>query len=168
MSDMYCVYRGGKYKIKKRNGGYIIVSKESKAGFTKYVDVLGNEHDDFFMKYVSEHELECIYFEKHYIKYNNEYFSLFSSKITRDMVLDDSFMIWTNSEQLAREHDFEKKEQFVFVKFIKRREIEAIKIVKKPLQSFEATGEFEEIIEGTEVDNYLDKLIDDRDINYTN
>ena len=45
-------------------------------------------------------------------------------------------MIWTNSEQLAQEYIFEMKEQFVFIKYITRKEIGAVKIVKTPVLDF--------------------------------
>ena len=42
MSDMYCVYNGKKYKIKKKNDKYIITSRVRKEDFINYIDVLGN------------------------------------------------------------------------------------------------------------------------------
>ena len=56
-------------------------------------------------------------------------------------------MIWTNSEQLAQEYIFEKKEQFVFIKYITRKEIGAVKIVKTPVLDFKDIEQSEEIIE---------------------
>ena len=52
MSDMYCEYRGARYKIKKRKGEYIVTSRQRKEGFINYIDVLGNEHSDLYMKNV--------------------------------------------------------------------------------------------------------------------
>ena len=68
MSDMYCEYNGLKYKIKKRNCEYIITSRVRKEGFTNYIDVLGNEHSELYMKIVnrvnpkSSHHKENIFF----------------------------------------------------------------------------------------------------------
>ena len=39
MSDMYCVYNGKKYKIKKKNDKYIITSRVRKEDFINYIDV---------------------------------------------------------------------------------------------------------------------------------
>lgn len=50
MSDRYCVYNGKKYKIKKKNDKYIITSRVRKEDFINYIDVLGNEHSELFMK----------------------------------------------------------------------------------------------------------------------
>ena len=136
MSDMYCVYNGKKYKIKKKNDKYIITSRVRKEDFINYIDVLGNEHSELFMKIVNANEVDIIYNEDILIKYKDKYFHLFADKVSRNAVLADSYMIWTNSEQLAQEYIFEKKEQFVFIKYITRKEIGAVKIVKTPVLNF--------------------------------
>lgn len=101
MSDMYCVYNGKKYKIKKKNDKYIITSRVRKEDFINYIDVLGNEHSELFMKIVNANEVDIIYNEDILIKYKDKYFHLFADKVSRNSVLADSYMIWTNSEQLA-------------------------------------------------------------------
>lgn len=159
MSDMYCEYSGLKYKIKKRNCEYIITSKVRKEGFTNYIDVLGNEHSELYMKIVKANEVDVIYSEDVFIKYKDKYFQLFADKISRNAVLDDSYMIWTNSEQLAEEYIFEKKEQFVFIKYITRKEIEAVKIVKTPVLDFKDIKQSEEILKGDVLDSWLSELI---------
>ena len=90
---------------------------------------------------------------------SNIYFQLFADKVFKEDVLDNSYMIWTNSEQLAQEYIFEKKEQFVYIKCITREEIEAVKIVKKPVLDFENIEQSEEILEGDTLDNWLAELI---------
>ncbi len=159
MSDMYCEYSGLKYKIKKRNCEYIITSRVRKEGFTNYIDVLGNEHSELYMKIVNANEVDVIYNEDIFIKYKDKYFHLFADKISKNAVLDDSYMIWTNSEQLAQEYIFEKKEQFVFIKYITRKEIGAVKIVKTPVLEFKDIEQSEEILEGDALDNWLSELI---------
>lgn len=159
MSDMYCVYNGKKYKIKKKNDKYIITSRVRKEDFINYIDVLGNEHSELFMKIVNANEVDIIYNEDILIKYKDKYFHLFADKVSRNAVLADSYMIWTNSEQLAQEYIFEKKEQFVFIKYITRKEIGAVKIVKTPVLDFKDIEQSEEIIEGDDLDSWLSELI---------
>mgnify|MGYP004543438269 FL=1 len=159
MSDMYCEYNGLKYKIKKKNDKYIITSRVRKEGFVNYIDVLGNEHSELYMKIVKATEVDIIYNEDVFIKYKDRYFQLFAGKISRNAVLADSYMIWTSSEQLAQEYIFEKKEQFVFIKYITRKEIEAVKIVKKPILDFKNIEQSEEILEGESLDNWLTELV---------
>ena len=86
-------------------------------------------------------------------------FQLFEDKITRNAVQENSYMIWTASEQLAYDYGFEKKEQFVFVKYITKEDIEAVKMVKKPILDFKDIEQSEEILEGNQLDNWLSKLI---------
>ena len=159
MSDMYCVYNGKKYKIKKKNDKYIITSRVRKEDFINYIDVLGNEHSELFMKIVNANEVDIIYNEDILIKYKDKYFHLFADKVSRNAVLADSYMIWTSSEQLAQEYIFEKKEQFVFIKYITRKEIGAVKIVKTPVLDFKDIEQSEEIIEGDDLDSWLSELI---------
>ena len=158
MSDMHCEHNGSIYKIKKRNGGFIITSHIKEDGFTNYIDVLGKEHIDFYMKSVNIDELDVIYKEDVFIKYQEEYFQLFADKILKNAVLNNSYMIWTNSEQLAQDYVFEKKEQFVFIKYITREEIEAVKIVKEPILDFKDIEPAEEILEGVALDKWLSEL----------
>ena len=66
---MYCVYNGKKYKIKKKNDKYIITSRVRKEDFINYIDVLGNEHSELFMKIVNANEVDIIYNEDILIKY---------------------------------------------------------------------------------------------------
>lgn len=150
---MYCEYGGLKYKIKKKNNKYIITSRVRKEGFTNYIDVLGNKHSELYMKIVKANEVDIL------IKYKDKYFHLFADKVSRNAVLADSYMIWTNSEHLAQEYIFEKKEQFVFIKYITRKEIGAVKIVKTPVLDFKDIEQSEEIIEGDALDSWLSELI---------
>ena len=156
---MYCEYRGLKYKIKKKNDKYIIISRVKKEGFTNYIDVLGNEHSELYMKGVKVNEVDVIYDEDVFMKYKDKYFRLFADKISRKVVLTDLYMIWTDSEQVAQEYAFEKKEQFVFIKYITRKEIEAVKIVKKPMLDFRNNEQSEEILEGKSLERWFSELI---------
>jgi aspartate ammonia-lyase len=67
-------------------------------------------------------------------------------------------MIWTRSEQVAAKYGFEKKEQFVFVKYIRKEQIESIKIVQKPIKEFEERGIKEIIIPKEEIDEWLSAI----------
>ena len=137
----------------------VIDNPKEKEDFINYIDVLGNEHSELFMKIVNANEVDIIYNEDILIKYKDKYFHLFADKVSRNAVLADSYMIWTNSEQLAQEYIFEKKEQFVFIKYITRKEIGAVKIVKTPVLDFKDIEQSEEIIEGDALDSWLSELI---------
>lgn len=159
MSELYCIYKNKKYQAEKKKGVVEITSVVPYEGFEQYVDVIGKIHNDLFIKRLNIDEVDIIYNEDMLIKYKGKYFQLFADKIFKEDVLDNSYMIWTASEQLAQEYIFEKKEQFVFIKYITREEIEAIKIVKKPVLDFKDIEQSEEILEGDTLDNWLSELI---------
>jgi hypothetical protein len=158
MSNIFCEYNGLKYEIEKDHNEYIILSRVKKEGYTNYIDVFGNEHSDIFVKTVNVNEVDVIYREETFIKYNGIYFDLFGGKIFRDDVSDDSYMLYTESEQLAKKYDFKKEEQFVFSKYIRKEQIESIKIVQKPIKAFEERGIKEIIIPKEEIDEWLSAI----------
>lgn len=159
MSETYCIYRNKRYLAEVKNSKIEITSNHRYEGFIEYVDVIGRTHDDLFIRKLDIDEVDVIYKEDVLIKYQDNYFELFADKIYKNNILDNSYMIWTNSEQLAQKYVFIKKEQFVFIKYITREEIEAVKIVKKPILVFKEKEPSEEILEGDDLDNWLSELI---------
>jgi hypothetical protein len=158
MSTIFCECNGLKYEIDKEKNEYVITSNVKGEGYTNYIDVFGNEHSDIFVKTVNVNEVDIIYYEKVFIKYKGIYFDLFASKIFRDDVVDDSYMLYTESEQLAKKYDFKKEEQFVFSKYIHKEQIESIKVVQKPIKAFEERGIKEIIIPKEEIDEWLSAI----------
>lgn len=159
MSEIYCLYKEKKYEAEIKKNKIEITSNCKDEGFVEYVDVLGRAHNDLFVKMLDIDAVDIIYKEDVYIKHKEEYFQLFADKIIKSAVLENSYMIWTSSEQLAHEYVFQKKEQFVFIKFITREEIEAIKIVKRPILDFEDKETVEEVLEGDALDKWLAELL---------
>lgn len=161
MSELYCIYDNNKYPAEICNNMVEITSKYYVEGFERYVDIMGRVHDDIFVKKVSIDDVKLFYKEHTYIKYKNEWFQLFADKILKSAVIDNEFMIWTDSEQLACEYEFEKKEQFVFVKNITREEIQSIKIVRVPVLSFKNEEVLETVFEGKRVIDYLNIFVNE-------
>lgn len=155
MSIMYCNYKNTKSKAKISNKKIMIISKIKQDGYGNYIDVLGKKHDDLFMKEVDFSEVEVVYKENIEIGFRGAYFQLFSSIVTRENIENDRFTLYTSSEELAKEYNFEKKEQFVFVKDISKEQIEKIRIIQKPIKEFESYGTKEIIIEGANIDEWL-------------
>lgn len=50
MSNMYCRYKNEKYIAHIHDKKITIISKIKQEGFDNYVDVLGKEHSDLFMR----------------------------------------------------------------------------------------------------------------------
>lgn len=155
MSNVFCNFKNSKYSAKIRNNKILITTKTKQDGFVNYIDVLGQEHNDLFMKELDLNEVEVVYKENIELCYKGIYFQLFSSTIKPENIKDNRFMLFTDSEKLAQEYAFEKKEQFVFVKDITREQIEKIKIIQNPIKGFEAYGINETIIEKENIEEWL-------------
>ena len=155
MNNMYCNFKSKKYKAKIRNKKLIIISGIKQEGFNNYIDVLGRECNDLFMKEVSFSEVEVVYNENIEIKFEGIYFPLLSSPVRLADIEDNRFSIFTSSEEVAKEYGFEKKEQFVFIKDISKEQIEMIKIIQNPIKEFENYGIKEIVIEKNNIDNWL-------------
>lgn len=154
---MYCVYEKETYKAKRRNGRVILVAYEKKEGFSNYIDVVGNEHSDIFMKEVEIGDVELIYKEDISICYLGNYFELFAP-ITFASVKDNKYVLFTSSEEIAKEFEFEKEEQFVFSKKICKEQIDSIKITRKPIREFEKQGVQEIVVTKNEVEAWLNLI----------
>lgn len=155
MSNVFCNFNNSKYSAKVRNNKILITTKIKQDGFVNYIDVLGQEHNDLFMKELDLNEVEVVYKENIEFCYKGTYFQLFSSTIKPENIKNNRFMLFTDSEKLAQEYAFEKKEQFVFAKDITREQIEKIKIIQNPIKSFEAYGINETIIEKENIEEWL-------------
>ena len=114
MSLLYCLYNNKKYKAKYQNGVVKITTDVKEQGFTNYIDVLGREHYDLFVKELSLQDVDLVFYEEIEFKYEGMYFSLFSSSIKPENVENGKFVIFTDSEETAQQYAFEKKEQFIF------------------------------------------------------
>ena len=159
MSELYCVYKKDKYLAEVSNSIVEITSNHHADGFEKYADVIGQIHDDIYIKRLSIDDIDLLYMEDMYIEYRKNFFQLFAGKILKNDVLNNSYMIWTDSEQLAKEYTFEKKEQFVFTKNITRDEIEAVKIVRTPVLIFKDSEKSEILLQGNDLVHYLQEMI---------
>lgn len=160
MSNIYCNYNNKKYKAKRRNNIIIITSKIKQNGFINYIDILGKEHSDLFMKEVSFDEVEAVYEENIEVAYKGLYFQILTSVPKMADIQSEQLRIVTESEKLAKELDFEKLEQFVFIKKISIKEIEKIKIIQKPIKEFESYGVREIMIEKEDISNWLKTFLD--------
>lgn len=155
MSNTYCNYRNNKYKAKIQNGKVLLVSKIKQDGFSDYIDILGKRHNDLFMKELAFNEAEVVYKECIEICFEGVYFQLLSFTITKSDIEYNRFTLFTDSEELAKEYKFEKKEQFVFIKEISKEQIQRIKILQKPIKEFETNGIKEIVIEKDEIDEWF-------------
>lgn len=159
MSELYCVYKNERYKAEVHGNMVEVTSTSQHEGFKNYIDVIGRIHDDLFVKNLGLDEVDLLYKEEVFIRYKGIYFETYSGKILPSHIRNNTYIIFTNSDQLAREYVFEKKEQFVYIKDITREDIEIIKIVKRPVLKFKNLEAREEILEGNALDKWLKELV---------
>ena len=156
MSDQYCIFRGQIYPVHLGMDQKIkLISDGPCEGFEPYIDVLGKAHFDCYMKIVNSNEVELLFSEEYFIKYCGEYFEPFAGCITGLELEDNSMLLFTPSEQLAKKFNFTKDEQFVFKKVVSLDDVDEIKIVKKPILMFSDKKATEDIIKKADIKNWL-------------
>jgi hypothetical protein len=159
MGVKYCEYNGTKYETCKIKGKFLIESETKKENFEDYVTDSGIEYKGHYRKYIDLDEVDDLYEEELYIKYKGSYFKLFShDKISWYMIVDDEYMLTTNSTQEVEEFGFDRLEPFVYAKYISRSEMEAIKIIRTHEPPFEEKGTEEIILEGDDLTEYLEEI----------
>lgn len=122
MKKLYCIYNGDQYEVEKNQNELDLISRKYVLGFNPYVDLMGRELDNLFTKKLSFREVDIVYYEEIFFEYKGLYFSLYHASIRPENIEDDRFMIYTDSEDIAKKYNFEKKEQFVFIKYISQNE----------------------------------------------
>lgn len=105
------------------------------------------------------YDVESLFEQSIFIKYCGKYFETFAGRITEDVLQEERVMIFTSSECIAEEMNFDKKEQFVFTKDIKLEDIEEIKIVNAPISIFVERGIKEIRIEKKDIRKWLHNKI---------
>lgn len=130
MSELYCVYKKDKYLAEVSNNIVEITSNHHADGFEKYVDVIGQIHDDIYIKWLSIDDIDLLYMEDMYIEYRKNFFQLYAGKILKNDVLNNSYMIWTDSEQLTKEYAFEKKNNLYLLKILQETKLRQLKLLE--------------------------------------
>ena len=159
---MYAIYKQKKYDAELRLGKDVtLYSYVKEEGFENYVDPWGRESDDFFSKKMDIHELDYLYEVKYEFLYRGYYFKALSTMI-RKLIDKDYFEISAGIEkyELIEKLGFERYDKATWRKEIKRKDIEAIKIIEKPLGIFKDRGSKVKIIEGADIDDFLASVKD--------
>ena len=159
---MYAVYKQKKYDAELRLGKDVsLYSYVKEEGFENYVDPWGRESDTFFSKKVDIHELDYLYKMVYEIQYKGHFFHMMSA-MKRKLIDKDLF--WRNAGveeyELIEKLGFEVYDKGEWWKEIGRKDIEAIKIIEKPLGIFKDRGSKVKIIEGKDIDDFLASVKD--------
>ena len=159
---MYAIYKQKKYDAELRLGKDVtLYSYVKDEGFENYVDPLGRESDDFFSKKMDIHELDYLYEVKYEFLYRGYYFKALSTMI-RKLIDKDYFEISAGIEKydLIEKLGFKRLDESTWWKDIRRKDIEALKIVEEPLGIFKDQGLKIKILEGKAIDEFLASVKD--------
>ena len=158
---MKAIYKGCSFRASRFQGKIRIGSDKKSEGFVEYVDVLGNRHEDHFVRLLDETELDYLYEERFEIQYQGHFFKI-SSALRRINLDRDWFEIYVSLEehQLGISLGFERTDKFLWSKEIGRKDIEAFKIIEMPQGPFSNQGIKVRILEGQEIDDYFASITD--------
>ena len=150
------IYKGKKYRVVKDSTSFWLVSQEKEEGFEEYIDIFGEKSPDFFVKDVDIHELDYLYRIVYEIQYKGYFFDVMSA-MKRINIDEDWFAIRAGIEkyELIEKLGFEVYDKGEWRKEIGRKDIEALKIIEKPLEIFKEQGLKAKILEGKDIDDFL-------------
>ena len=155
------IYKGKKYRVAKDSTSFWLVSQEKEEGFEEYIDIVGEKRPDIFVKDVDIHELDYLYKIVYEIQYKGHFFDVMSA-MKRKLIDKDLFWLNAGVEEyeLIEKLGFERYDKATWRKEIKRKDIEALKIIDKPLGIFKDQGLKIKILEGADIDDFLASVKD--------
>ena len=158
---MYGIYKGKKYRVAKISTFYRVISREKEEGFEEYIDIVGEKRPDIFIKDVDIHELDYLYEVKYEFLYRGHYFKALSTMI-RKLIDKDYFEIAVGIEKydLIEKLGFKRLDESTWWKDIRRKDIEAIKIIEEPEGIFKEQGLKIKILEGKAIDDFIASVKD--------
>lgn len=160
---MYAIYKQKKYDAELRLGKDVtLYSYVKDEGFENHVDPWGRESDDFFSKKMDIHELDYLYRIEYEIQYKGHFFDMMSA-MKRKLIDKDLFWLNAGIEKYAliEKLGFKVYDKGQWRKEIERKDIEALKIIEKPLGIFKDQGLKVEILEGKDIDDFLASVEED-------
>ena len=159
---MYAIYKQKKYGVSVGLDNQVTLhSRIKEEGFDNFVTPWGEVMDDFFSKTVNMNELDYLYRTVYEIQYKGHFFDVISA-MKRITIDEDWFVIRAGIEkyELIEKLGFERYDKANWRKEIKRKDIEALKIIEKPLGIFKDQGLKIEILEGKAIDEFLASVKD--------
>ena len=154
---MYAIYKQKKSDAELRLGKDVtLYSYVKEEGFENHVDPWGRESDTFFSKKMDIHELDYLYEIEYEIQYKGNFFDVMSV-MERKLIDKDLFVLNAGIEKypLIEKLGFEVYDKGQWWKKIGRKDIEALKIIEKPLGIFKDQGLKVKILKGKDIDEFL-------------
>ena len=159
---MYAIYKQKKYDADiELDNTVTIYSYVKEEGFENDITPWGEVEDDYFSKRVDQKELDFLYEIEYEIKYKGHFFDVMTTMIRR-VIDEDRFAIRAGIEkyELIEKLGFKVYDKATWWKEIGRKDIEALKIIKKPLGIFKDQGSKIKILEGKAIDEFLASVKD--------
>ena len=160
---MQGIYKGKKYRVVKDSTSFWLVSREKEEGFEEYIDIVGERNPDIFVKNVDIHDLDYLYKMSYEIQYKGHFYIFENGDFTKRAIAEEAFYILSDdvsNPKFFKNLGFTQSDKFYFDKKISRSDIEAIKIIEKPLGIFKDQGLKIKIIEGKDIDDFLASVKD--------
>ena len=154
---MYAIYKQKKYDADiELDNTVTIYSYIKEEGFENDITPWGEVEDDYFSKKVNMNELDYLYRIVNEIQYKGHFFDVMST-MKRINIDEDWFAIRAGIEkyELIEKLGFEVYDKGEWRKEIGRKDIEALKIIEKPLGIFKDRGLKVKILEGKDIDDFL-------------
>lgn len=159
---MYAIYKQKKYGASVGLDNQVTLhSRIKEEGFDNFVTPWGEVKDDFFSKKVNMNELDYLYRIVYEIQYKGHFFHVMSA-MKRINIDEDWFAIRAGIEkyELIEKLGFKVYDKGEWWKEIGRKDIEALKIIEKPLGIFKDQGLKINILEGKAIDEFLASVKD--------
>ena len=159
---MYAIYKQKKYDADiELDNKVTIYSYVKEEGFENDITPWGEVEDDYFSKKVNMNELDYLYRTEYEIKYKGHFFDVMSV-MNRKLIDKDLFVLNAGIEKypLIEKLGFEVYDKGQWWKKIGRKDIEALKIIEKPLGIFKDQGLKIKILEGKAIDEFLASVKD--------
>ena len=159
---MYAIYKQKKYDADiELDNTVTIYSYVKEEGFVNDITPWGEVEDDYFSKRVNMNELDYLYRIVYEIQYKGYFFDVMSA-MKRINIDEDWFAIRAGIEkdELIEKLGFKVYDKGEWWKEIGRKDIEALKIIEKPLEIFKEQGLKVKILEGKAIDEFLASVKD--------
>ena len=159
---MYAIYKQKKYDADiELDNTVTIYSYVKEEGFVNDITPWGEVEDDYFSKRVNMNELDYLYRIVYEIQYKGYFFDVMSA-MKRINIDEDWFAIRAGIEkyELIEKLGFEVYDKGEWRKEIGRKDIEALKIIEKPLEIFKEQGLKAKILAGKDIDDFLASVKD--------
>jgi hypothetical protein len=159
LKKTYGIFRNKVYKLDVYSNQQLELNSNNQNdkinGFTEYIDVLGNKHNDILVKSVNIDELELAYDIQINAVFKGEEFETYA--MGRFSLEQNEISLFMHGEDVEK-YGFHKMEQFVFKKEVSLDDIEALVEIKKPILKFKGIVEERNIIPKNEIAEYIKNL----------